>query len=249
MAIALDLATTGQAADAASSLTFSHTVGAGLSNSILIICIGYYCSPASISASTVTYNGVSCTLALRQNNGVNAATVEIWRLVAPTAGANNVVITMSASVNTSNILAATAISLSGVDQTTPLDGVSPVGTTVTGTHGSHSDSITPTSNNAWLVDGQSAAGGGGSLAQNGAQTLAGSVKVNGAGSEAFGASYRGPISPAASTAMSWTWTSAGTASAHAVIALRPATTGGKIFLPSQLAGLGAGGPFFQNPLG
>ncbi len=67
------------------------------------------------SISTITYNGAGLTLVTGQTRG--SARVEIWGLVAPDTGPNNVVITHSAGFD--NGCTALAISHTGVDQTTP----------------------------------------------------------------------------------------------------------------------------------
>ena len=66
--------------------------------------------------SGVTYAGTALTLIGSQNNGTSVR-VELWQLVAPATGANNVVVTLSAAAKA----ACGAISLTGVDQTNPVD--------------------------------------------------------------------------------------------------------------------------------
>ncbi len=78
------------------------------------------------TTTTVTYNGASLTLAGAAVNGTVRS--ELWYLVAPAAGAHNIVVTTSAA----NVVAATSMSFSGVDQTTPLGSVvSAIGTDTT----------------------------------------------------------------------------------------------------------------------
>jgi len=87
---------------AASSLTYSHTVGSGQNR-------GLRCGPAYADAlagtatiSSVTYNGVAMTLVAGSlQTAILAATYDIgvanYLLANPDSGANNVVITMSES--------------------------------------------------------------------------------------------------------------------------------------------------------
>jgi len=79
----------------------------------------------------VTYNGVALTSIHQANNG-NLSTTNVWRLIAPASGANNVVISQSASHD----LAYTILSVTGADQSTP------EGTLVSGTANSTSPSKT-----------------------------------------------------------------------------------------------------------
>lgn len=96
--------------------TFSYTVGSG-SNRFLIV--GFSIREANAGTTTsVTYNGVSLTLYKRvaTNTGAQA---EVWYLVAPPSGANNVVITRTAF----DQIAPAALDFENVDQGTPLDAV------------------------------------------------------------------------------------------------------------------------------
>lgn len=105
MAIVFDAATSN-----AGSLTFAHAVGSG-NNRILIVAVGLHNSG---SISSVTYNGVSMTLAKSQNGTWRLS--QIYYLVNPASGSNNVVITGLCSYG----IAAVAVSFTGVHQTTPI---------------------------------------------------------------------------------------------------------------------------------
>lgn len=71
---------------------------------------------AGQTISTITYAGIGLTQLFSQNDGLNGK-IEIWGLVAPATGANNIVITWSAQSFTA---AGIAASYTGVDQVTPL---------------------------------------------------------------------------------------------------------------------------------
>jgi len=98
----------------AASLTWSHVVGAALTNRMLIVGISIRNS-SSQTVSTVTYAGASLTLVGQTTNGTNAR-VEIWRRIAPATGTNNIVVTLSAAAR----FVGGAASFSGVSQTPAL---------------------------------------------------------------------------------------------------------------------------------
>ena len=189
-----------------SSLTYPFTIGSGLANSLLLVTVGSY-APVWSSVSSVTYGGVPLTRLRRDHNGVDGVYAEVWYRLAPAAGTQNIVVTLPTGVER---LYSGALAFSGVDQSNPVD--AQTGSVVTGTHGSHADTVTTVTNNAWLVDAMSALG---PLTPGASQT----ARWSGG---AQGVSTRGPISPPGATTMSWSWPSSGLASAHSVIALRPA---------------------------
>lgn len=95
------------------TLTWSHTFSGD--NRLAVISIGY--GAGAEYASGVTINGVACTLVDRRSSVANGRIMEIWQLVAPASGAQDVV----ASFTSTNIRpVATCLSFAGVDQTTPL---------------------------------------------------------------------------------------------------------------------------------
>lgn len=138
-----------QSADAvnASSLTFNHTTAAG-DNRILFVAI--QCDDndiGSYSASSVTYNGVALTLAqISAEYGVN--TTEVWYLVNPATGTNEVSISDAQSFLCDR-LRATAITYQGVDQSTPIDVSVENGNA---TASDPSTNITTTVANTWILD-------------------------------------------------------------------------------------------------
>jgi hypothetical protein len=107
MAIAFDAVTP---ATGASTVTFSHTCGAGADRAIYVLVVENFNSVVT----GVTYGGVALTQ-LGSWNFSNTVTLSVWRLINPASGANNVVVSQSASHN----LNITAISFTGVHQTTP----------------------------------------------------------------------------------------------------------------------------------
>lgn len=98
----------------AGSLTWSHTVGAAGTNRILIVGVSIRNS-ASQTVSNVTYAGTNLTLVGVIDNATNAR-VEIWSLLAPVTGANNIIVTLSANAR----FVGGASSFTDVDQLAPL---------------------------------------------------------------------------------------------------------------------------------
>lgn len=98
----------------AGSLTWSHTVGAAGTNRILIVGVSIRNS-SSQTVSSVTYAGTGLARVGQTTNSTNAR-VEIWRLIAPATGANNVVVTLSAAAR----FVGGAASFTGVSQTPSL---------------------------------------------------------------------------------------------------------------------------------
>lgn len=114
----------------ASSITFSHTVGA--SANYLLVGVSWF-DGGGRSITGVTYNGVSMSSVISQEDTStgNSFKSHLWKLANPATGANNVVVTFSTTVDD---IAAGAASFIGVNATTPLGtaaGASGVSTTAT----------------------------------------------------------------------------------------------------------------------
>jgi len=126
--------TTLQDASVSTDQLVSYTVGSG-SNTVLLVFFQYSASASGGGITSVTYNGVSLTQ--YHSNSVNfapqPATQEIWYLVNPATGVNNIEIKLNAAIFTSGIKMA-SVSYFGVDQTTIFD--SPVLITQITTSGS-----------------------------------------------------------------------------------------------------------------
>lgn len=219
MAIAHDATTNATPISDAASMTFSHTVSG--TDRLLVVKVGKR-GAAGVTV-TVTYGGASMTQQISQT-GPNFQEVLIFTLIAPATGANNVVVTFSASVNQGF---ASASSYTGVDQTTPMDAAA---TGTSGTSATASHSITTVTDNAWVVDNVIVD----ALSITMTAATGRTERTNQTNNQTFGTSDRGPISPAGSVTMDWTFTSADWTIALA--ALRPAVSG-RIF---KLAGYGGG---------
>jgi hypothetical protein len=137
MALAFDANTNFSVVNSSSS-TFSHTITG--TNPVLLV--GVSCESRTVS--TITYNGVAMTLAA----GPPASplnNVYIYYLVAPPTGTNSVAVTYSSFAYGE----VTAISLTGADQSSPIDVTNKAHILATT---SPSTSITTTVANDWIVD-------------------------------------------------------------------------------------------------
>ncbi len=234
MAIAFDTAS-GSAAGIANSLTWAHAcTGAD------ILWVGVTITTSNDEVTGVTYNGVPMTLGLYDSFTWSKY---LFYLLAPAAGAHDVVVSVSAFRN----IAAAAASYSGARQSGVPDATataSGVGVT------SRTATLTTVADNCWsvLFAGDESAD---------AETLAGTgstrrFETHGAAFGANGAFFdsNGAITPAGSYGM--TFTQVSPATLHGIAAsFAPAGGGGttprSLFRQANLT-LGSGGSFFSNPL-
>jgi len=98
-------------ATAAATLTFAHTVGAGAS----LLLVDVHANDGTATVSSVMYGTANLTQVGSAVAPLTLNRAEIWSLVNPPAGTDNVVVTLSAAEN----LAAGAVSYLGVDPATP----------------------------------------------------------------------------------------------------------------------------------
>ncbi|MCI0635577.1 MAG: hypothetical protein L0206_16930 [Actinobacteria bacterium] len=207
--------------DAVSSVTFAvDATGAD------IIVVGV-ARRANQTVNSVTYNGVGLTqIANTVKSNINCAS-EIWYLVAPASGSNNVVTTLAGS----DRLFSGAICLSGVDQSSPVD----ISGGSTGTGTAISTSLTTTAEDCWGVD-QAASSSeiGISMAAEASQTK----RNNSATITFLGAadSTEGPDAVGSNT-MSWTFVSNDTW-AHSVVFFKPFVAPSAVHRNLLLLGVG-----------
>lgn len=189
-AIAFDAVSTGNSGIAANTIFWSHTC----SGDNRVIIVG--CIVPSLTTTDVLYNGVSITKST--SIAITGGEVSLWYLVAPLTGTHIVSAVFSGAYTSADC---GSISLTGVDQSSPIDAIS----TSSGTGTTASLNITTVANKAWVVDivgnvvGSSGFTVGGSQTQRWNST---NLFDDGAGSTL------GPVTPAGSTAMSWTQSSA-----------------------------------------
>jgi hypothetical protein len=124
MAIAIDSRNTGSSSSSTTTLSWSHTVGAALSNSILLVHVAE-ASATNYSVTGVNWDQGGTPVALTRLGRINdvggAAWAEIWYLKSPSAGTKTIQVTFSGTVAT----CAGSSSWSGVHQTTTFNAASP----------------------------------------------------------------------------------------------------------------------------
>lgn len=207
--IAFDAASSA-AGNNVASLSWSHTAGG--SQRILIVGVAIRNSGGR-TVTGVTYNGLPLALIGAQNNGASVR-VEQWYLTAPPAGAFTVQVNLSGNAR----VTAGSVSLTGVDQATPIDASAPA----SGSGGNPSVTVTTLTDRAWVVDAlahrlsPAVTAGAGQTAQW--TNVTGGGPVNGVGGAS---STEGPKTPAGAVAMTWTLAPGQDWALHAV-ALRPA---------------------------
>ncbi len=146
LAVTVDTTSNGPAGSgAASQITWSHTVGAGLTNSILLVGVSIPTGSGTVDASAVTFAG----MALTKRVGAGAANqneASIWYLLNPPSGTHTIAVTLSGTTSSKGP-AGGAISLSHVDQGNPLP-------TTAGNYGVGMPSLSITTQypSSWTVD-------------------------------------------------------------------------------------------------
>lgn len=126
----------------ASSLTYSHTC----TGDDKYLIVDWYEFTNARTVTSVTYAGVNMTLLKEQSADGGGGMVRQYGLVAPAAGANNIVITLSGA----NQIFATSVSYNGVSQSAPNPDTNISGSTASST--SHTSSaITLSVANSWVA--------------------------------------------------------------------------------------------------
>jgi hypothetical protein len=177
--------------------SFSYTTGS-TANMVMLVSVSYNSTTTTISS--VKYNSVTMTNVRTDTGG--GSTLGLFRLVAPASGANTVLVTLSSSLSGGRVITSQVFTASGVDQSNPIDANN---SATTGNSTSWSLALTTVADNAWIFDSFTTGTNFNSTIGKGAsQTLIGST-TSGTGTFSR-ASYRGPVSPAGSTTMSYTLT-------------------------------------------
>ncbi len=142
-AIAVDTSTRSNAVSwgAGSSATWSHTTSG--SNRLLIVCT--FNNGNSGSPTSVTYNSVGLTKLQEQSTDGGGFRWDLWYLIAPSTGANNVVVTWATGDGINNNI---AVTYTGVKQSSFPDSSN---TGSTGSTASISVSTTVVASNSWLA--------------------------------------------------------------------------------------------------
>lgn len=125
-----------------STTTLSHTVDAG--TAVLFVTVSSQDSnDANLPITGVTFNGGGMTKAIEKDDGTNDTSASIWYLTNPTATTANVVVTATGNVR--KLVA--CFNFSGIIQQAPEATASS-----SGTASSVTQSITPLTNYALLID-------------------------------------------------------------------------------------------------
>lgn len=191
MAIALGTIGSGRNSTGA-DITVALTI-AGDNRYLIAVTTAQDSNHANMPVVSIKWNGTSLTK-VRSDEPVGNVRTEIWYLVAPEAGSFNLVADYTGSLGEATL---GGISLTGVSQVAP-EGASGA----TGTNSTPSTSLTTTADNAWSVTVASAETTFSSI--NDSQTVLTGYPKADQSFENADAGYRGPISPAAATTLSYT---------------------------------------------
>jgi hypothetical protein len=212
----------GATSTAASTLSWSHTVGA--SENFLTVCADL-ASAVRPTISSVVWDAGGANTALTRKGGAPESAgfggADIWSLTAPVSGTKTITVTYSGSCECGT----GSSSWSGVDQTTPFNAASPQTATGTGTAAQPNLSVTSTAGE-WVIDSvidAIAASLDDTLVVNVSQTQI-SNHDRGAGKSSGASSDEAAVG--ASTAMTWTGVGASDTWAQVGVSLRPASVGG-----------------------
>lgn len=186
MAIAFDATYNSGSVGASSGASWSHTcTGSDLVLYAAVNVVGD-------AVSTIKYNGVNMTLINDNTNGSNQ--ISDYYLVNPATGTHTLALTFS---GTGIGIQAGSISLTGVDQASPLDS----NNKSTGTSTTPSLTITTVADNCWVLDGVGHYNIiSNSFTSDSSQTERWNIAaINGDGA---GGSF-GPVTPAGAKVVSW----------------------------------------------
>ena len=194
MAIAFDAQAAVQESD--NSVTLAHTLGSGSNRIVLLLITGTGPDNASITLSTVTYNGVAATQLTNVRNNIGTwylyAVYYVLESSLPAAGTYNAVVTGGSGQYTMDVA---VISLSGANQGAPTAASNSAGGVNT-----ISTNIVTTADDSWVVDNLYAYYGIGDGANVGAGQTSRTVTED---FEVHRTSTK-PVATAGTTSMSWT---------------------------------------------
>ncbi len=168
------------------------------------VLVVYLLNDSSVQADGVTYNGVSLTRADFIDSGDE--TVEMWYLVDPATGSNDVVVDLPSSVRFSYSI----IDIYGADTSDPIDSTGKA----SGTSQFPSTAITTITDDTLITDGICL--GARSITADGTQTELWNSEAQPFFNQ--GGSYK-TFASAGATAMDWDFDSASTDYAHLVVAI------------------------------
>ena len=211
--VAFDAASNSGYQTAQSTYSWSHTCTG--SDRFLTVGVSML-SVAGSSVSSITYNGVALSLIRARASAAGAIRAELWGLINPASGANTIVVTLSAALDSIG----NAVSFSGVNQTLAYEAANDASATNVGAADATVD-ITTVANNDWGVD--VVATTDTAITVGAGQTSRGNVTGT-LGSGAM--STEGPKTPAGSVTMSWTDVGAAATWTIVSAAVRPTSATG-----------------------
>ena len=150
MAIAFEATGNSGIITSASSASWSHNVSS-TDDTVIAVCVGAQdVTAGDRDVSSVTFNSDALTEE-REDNGSSGDTadyrVSSWYRVAPDTGNNTVSVTWGGTIERG---AAGSVSLTGVDQSSPVDSSNGG---FTNDNATHTVSVTVINENSWVIDG------------------------------------------------------------------------------------------------
>ena len=194
--------------NASTTLTYSYTVGSGNNRLLVVAAVG---GTITDDVSGATYNGVSMTLAVKQNPNGNSSNrwVYLFYLLNPVSGAHNVVVSGGSFVTSG------AADYQNVDQSGQPDAT--ITNQGTGSITTLTTSITTVANNSWPILVENGFGSG--------PPAAGTGLTRRTFDAAFGTygifDSNGPVTPAGAYSMTTTRSTASNTISHVVASFKP----------------------------
>jgi uncharacterized repeat protein (TIGR01451 family) len=188
------------------TLTVAHTTTAATTNRLMVVGISIdITNSTATTVASVKWNGAALTKLGVHNDAGLTRRVELWYLLAPATGPNNVVITVNIPFFTTEGVAAGVTTFTGVDQTVPLGTF----TAADGANGTNSQEDIPGVINGMIID-TLAIGGNQTAAVSAPQAQQWNLNTGGSGTTdvtATGSTRTGapsvPISETFSGATNW----------------------------------------------
>lgn len=213
---------------AASTYNWSHTC----TGSDRFLAVDVSLLSAGSTVTSITYNGVALSFIGAQSTVTSFGRVESWGLVNPASGSNSIAVTLSGTIAS----AGTAVSYTGVHQTTPTEAFNSAQATNTGSATDASVVVTAVAGQCWIHAAVATDDGSVTAGQTSRNNVTG---VGGSGAdEDFG--------PQAAGAKTMSYTGLGIVATWAIggYAIRPvgASSGSVIGNPNSLL-LAGGSPF------
>src|SRR5882672_6407551 len=217
--ISFDSASSKASTTSISSLSWSHTLGAGTDRIVIIGVTAENTTATNAAVASVTFNGVAATAvpnSLISGGGTGIIETELFYVLnssLPAPGTYTIQVTFHGSIQGAST---GAVSLFGVNQAAPESVATNVDTSGAD---SISTSITTHTNGAWVVD-VAGSGNSGTFTAASGQTLRWGIASSGS----TGASSTKAVATAGATTLSWTHSGANRL-AHSLASFAPSSGG------------------------